>query len=241
MFCANGRSMCSGYNNEIATHRRVVQLERELLFLSVENQKLAPILEHRTAPISIKKFRKLLHYLPSFASKARDDNMFGAARYLANTLVIRIQETIHANIIDEPMTIIESKQTWRKATFMCKCMDAHNIFDAEIRSFCYSCSYRIPHTNVTHITRCPGCNKQESWEHIEFPCLACQCASVVFRNPFIKRYDTLLNTWLPTSSDIDYSSESNGDNNGLQTPRQQQIYSYTINQDKQIDLLRIRR
>jgi hypothetical protein len=119
--------MCSGCNNEIAKHRRVVQLERELLFLSVENQKLAPILEHRTTPISIKKFPKLLHCLPSFASKARDDNMFRAARYLANTLGICIQKAIHANIIDEPMTIVESKQTWRKATFMCRCMDAHNI------------------------------------------------------------------------------------------------------------------
>jgi hypothetical protein len=123
---------------------------------------------------------------------------------------------------------------------MCKCVSAHYIFDAEICSFCYSCSCIIPHTNVNHITRCPGCNKQESREHIGFPCLAGQCANVVFRNLFIKRYDTLLNTWLPTSSDIDYSSESNGDNNGLQTPRQQQIYSYTINKDKQIDLLRIR-
>jgi hypothetical protein len=92
MFCANGRSMCSGCNNEIAKHRRVVQLERELLFLSVENQKLAPILEHRTTPISIKKFPKLLHCLPSFASKARDDNMFRAARYLANTLGICIKK-----------------------------------------------------------------------------------------------------------------------------------------------------
>jgi len=91
-----------------------------------------------------------------------------------------------------------------------------------------------------HITRCPGCNKPVPWEHIGFPCLACQCASVVFQNPFIKRYDTLLNTWLPTSSDIGYSSESNGDNNGLQTPRQHHIFSYTINKDKKIDLLRIR-
>jgi hypothetical protein len=55
-------------------------------------------------------------------------------------------------------------------------------------------------------TNCPGCNINDSWEHIEFPCLACQFASLAFQNPFDTRYNILIDTWLPVPSDLDWSS-----------------------------------
>ena len=43
----------------------------------------------------------------------------------------------------------------------------------------------------------------ESWEHIGATCLACQLATLTFRNPFKKRYQTFLGLWLPGSDDED--------------------------------------
>ena len=89
MFCVTGRNMCSGCSNESSRQRKVLQLEKELLQLSVDNAILAPLLEYKYKPTSIKHFRKLLLCLPAFAQKkSRDDHIFGAARYLANTLGI---------------------------------------------------------------------------------------------------------------------------------------------------------
>ncbi len=114
--CARGCNCCSGCSNESAKQRRVVKLENEMLTLSVENNIFAPLLEFRAKPTSIKNFRNVLSCLPFIASISRDDHIFGAARYLANTLDILIQE--------------ESKQTWRiMATFLCRCHEANTVTD----------------------------------------------------------------------------------------------------------------
>jgi hypothetical protein len=88
MICAKGKSYCSGCGSEFAKQRKVKKLENEILNLSVENNTLAPLLEFRTKPTSIKHFRNILSCLPSISQNSRDDNIFGAVRYLANTLGI---------------------------------------------------------------------------------------------------------------------------------------------------------
>jgi len=119
--CRNGHNFCSGCESELANHRKVLLLENEMLALSVNNDILAPLLEYRSKPISIKHFRNTLSCLHTFMNKSRDNYIFGAARYLANTLGIVMPESLSSNLIDTPLTSTESKQIWRKATFFCRC------------------------------------------------------------------------------------------------------------------------
>ncbi len=93
MICTKGRITCSGCNRELIRHRKAIQLEKEIQAIAVDNDKLAPLLQYRTKLMSIKAFRSALSFLPTFNSKTRDDYIFGAARYLANTLGILIQNT----------------------------------------------------------------------------------------------------------------------------------------------------
>jgi hypothetical protein len=109
------------------------------------------------------------------------------------------------------MMVTEMKQAWRKATFFCRCVDNNTISTFENRSFCNSCTYLVPIANSTHNFRCPGCNVNESWEQIGLPCPACRFASIVFQNPFAKRLQTLLNTWIPAFYDSEYESGCNED------------------------------
>jgi hypothetical protein len=93
MLCSDGRNMCSGCYNESAKHCRVLQLEQEILTISVNNDTLAQLLEFRIKPIDIKNFRKYLSCLPTYAKQTRDDTIFGATQYTANTLGIMMQDT----------------------------------------------------------------------------------------------------------------------------------------------------
>jgi len=186
MICTKGRNTCSGCSQELARHRKIIQLEKELQAIAVDNDKLAPLLQYRTKLISIKVFRSALAFLPTFNSKTRDDYIFRAARYVANTLGILIQNTPSSNLIDPPMTSTEKRQAWRKANFLCKCLDNATVTNCGIRSFCNLCSYIIPCMNLMQSTKCPGCNTFDSWEHIGFLCLACQFANMTFQNPFVK-------------------------------------------------------
>jgi hypothetical protein len=54
-------------------------------------------------------------------NKKQDDHKYGAMRYMANTLGIQLEDTNVSDTIDQPMSIIEKKQAWRKATFQCRC------------------------------------------------------------------------------------------------------------------------
>jgi hypothetical protein len=122
--------MCSGCSSELTRHRKMMQLESEVL--AVDNEYLAPILQYRTQLITIKLFRKMLMVLPTFSAKSRDDFIFGAARYLANTLGMLIQNTPSSNLIDPPLTNVEGKQAWRKATFLCRCTENNTVIYCEV-------------------------------------------------------------------------------------------------------------
>jgi hypothetical protein len=58
-------------------------------------------------PISLKNLQKLFQHLPTFGRKKRDYHIFGATRYLANTLGIMINEDNASDLIDQPLSIIE--------------------------------------------------------------------------------------------------------------------------------------
>jgi hypothetical protein len=117
MICTKGRNTCSGCSRELARHQKTTQLEKELQDIAADNDKLAPLLEYRTKLIGIKAFRSALSVLPTFNSKTRDDYIFGAARYLANTLGILIQNTPSSILIDQPMTSTEKQTSLEKSYF----------------------------------------------------------------------------------------------------------------------------
>jgi hypothetical protein len=130
MFCTTGRNMCSGCTIEMHKQAKTAQLEREICLLSVDNHILQPVLSFRSEYTSKTKFRRALSCLPTFNSNSQDDSIFGAARYLANTIGILIQ-TPSSLIIDQPMTIMEKKQMWRKATFFCRCTTMQRLLILE--------------------------------------------------------------------------------------------------------------
>jgi hypothetical protein len=202
MLCTANRNLCSGCTNENQKQSRVARIEHELLATDASNSTLAPLLAHRIHPISIGGFRKLLKCLPSFATKARNDHKYGAARYVANTIGILLVATHNCNHLDPPMTTRKSNNVWRQARLFCKCFDTtttRKVYGN--RTFCTSCSYLIAHPSIAHVTKCPGCNLNESWENIGATCLACQIATITFRNPFQRRYQIFTENWLPNSDE----------------------------------------
>ena len=76
--------------------------------LTVGNHVLAPLLEHRRIPITIQRFRSLLSCLPTLSKKDQDDSIFGAARFLANGLGIKLIDKPSANVLDEQQLFIAS-------------------------------------------------------------------------------------------------------------------------------------
>jgi hypothetical protein len=168
MFCTTGRNMCSGCTIEMHKQAKTAQLEREICLLSVDNHILQPVLSFRSEYMSKTKVRRALSCLPTFNSNSQDDSIFGAARYLANTIGILIQ-TPSSLIIDQPMTIMEKKQMWRKATFFCRCTNNAETSNIGVRSFWNSCFYLIPYMNNIQDSKCPGCRVHESWEHFMAP------------------------------------------------------------------------
>mmetsp|Transcript_18768 Transcript_18768/g.26603 ORF Transcript_18768/g.26603 Transcript_18768/m.26603 type:complete len:667 (+) Transcript_18768:896-2896(+) len=211
-FCSAGRNICSGCSNEAAKQRKTAQLEKEIMELSVENSILAPLLNIRSGPTSIKNFRHMLICLPSFAPrKNREDCIYGAARYLANTFGLQLEKTQSSTLLDEPMSIPAVKHMWRQATFLCRCPPRQEISTAQtstVRSFCGICSFLIPLPSAKGCLSCPSCHRQDPWNNDNSPCLSCQFASIVHRNPFGRRYSILQNVWLSTLQESDNSSIS---------------------------------
>jgi hypothetical protein len=119
-------------------------------------------------------------------------------------------------ILDPPMTLTEKNLVWRKGIFLHTCNTQTTSTHFNIRSFCNACSFLVPQSSIALAIRCPGCNKEESWEHIGFPCLACQYTSIIVQNPFNKCLD-MIKTWLPTSSDLESGSD-NSNCTQTQTP-----------------------
>ena len=82
-------------------------------------------------------------YLNTFQTdNRRNDYIYGAAQYMANTLGIKILDTSTATRLDQPMTDIEIKQAWCMATFRCRCpIEGRQARQYGERFFCLSCSY----------------------------------------------------------------------------------------------------
>lgn len=220
MLCTTNRTVCCGCCNEAAKQKLVSFLENELLRLSIDNAHLVPLLSSRMQPISNKAFQKLWQCLPTFVKTCRNDHKFGAATYLANTFGILLDDTSSSHTMDEPLTTRKKNDLWRQASFMCQC-HCRNPRDSNkymVRTFCITCSYVIP---IDTISKCPGCNIQDAYEISGALCLSCQFATVVFRNPFDRRLEVMINTWLPTTSDSECSSnisESIPNNLSLDSP-----------------------
>jgi len=68
-------------------------------------------------------------------------------------------------------------------------------------------------SSISHVTRCAGCDINEAWETLGHPCLACQIATVIYRNPFHKRLEIQIQQWLSQEN-----SDSDSCVSTLQTP-----------------------
>lgn len=92
-----------------------------MLQMSIDNEQLAPLLAYRAVPISLKAFRKILHFLPSLSKTSRNDHKFGASTYLANTLGIMLQPSESCRIMDEPLNVRQMNNLWRQAPLLRRC------------------------------------------------------------------------------------------------------------------------
>jgi hypothetical protein len=97
--------MCAGCSRD--KQRKVQMLDMEMLTCSVNNEILFPYWNTEQNLLALKLSKKK-SCLPSFAKKACDDHIFGAAQYLANTSDILIHNGPASNHLDKPMTMIES-------------------------------------------------------------------------------------------------------------------------------------
>jgi len=127
----------------------------------------------------------------------RDDSISGVTRYIPNTFGFLLTNAT-AGSIDEIMSTTQIREKWRQATYSCKC--PHPSIEQTIyggRAFCPNCSFIIFHHKPPNLHRCPGCLQQDSWSPIRYGCLACQFATIIFRNRFADRYNRYLEQWLP--------------------------------------------
>jgi len=209
MLCANKRTMCSGCINESLWHRKVKQIEMDILSNTQQNSTWAPILEYVHTPTNLAHIRYLLQHLPSTATNKRNDHIYGATRYIANSLGLTISNNTNmGDFIDKPLSSIEKKQLWRLATFKCRCLtQSINTSTFGPRIFCNTCQFLIPkHSDPPQETICPLCHINAPWQHPNAPCLACQVATIVYRNLFHNRFQHCLQLWLHTA---DQSTDEN--------------------------------
>jgi hypothetical protein len=171
------------------------------------------------------------------SNKGRDDSIYGAAKYIANTLGIQI-ENYTMSSIDEPMSPSQINEKWRQATFSCRCqisMHGQKIFGK--RAFCSHCSFLICYNTIADIRLCPACNFNESWEIIGSFCLACRYATIVFRNRFQERYQKYLEQWPPLLDDSE--SDDNLSDINISTD-QAYTYESALTPEDQKRLLKLR-
>ena len=114
------QKMCSGCINECLRYCRVAKIESDILNYVSANEIISPLLQYLTKPTDLKHIRRLLQHLPSCKNNKRD-HIYGATRYIANSLGLLINDTNVSSSIDTPMTTVEKKQTWHVATFCCRC------------------------------------------------------------------------------------------------------------------------
>jgi hypothetical protein len=210
MFCSNNRTICSGCLHENLRHRKVERLENELLEDTTANEILAPILDYIQKPITLKTFRESMKHLPTMNIHKQDDHIFGAARYLANSIGSIISDITSNESIDPLITSSECNEIWRQAKFHCKCNPSER-FQQDIgkRAFCVKCSFLIFHTKPDPTDEtCPGCFTNPSWCNTTHPCIACQLTTIVYRGPFQQRFKKQLEYWL-NSDDTDDTDGAN--------------------------------
>jgi hypothetical protein len=101
--------MFSGCINECLRHRRVAQIENDILNDVSANEIISPLLQYLTEPTDLKHIHRILQHLPSCKNTERDDHIYGATRYIANSLGLLINDTNASSSIDTPMTAVEEK------------------------------------------------------------------------------------------------------------------------------------
>jgi len=147
MYCAPRKNMCSGCISESIRQKKTAQLERDILVDISPNSKLAPLLLHKTIPISLRNLKTMMKYLPTLQNNcSRDDHMYGAIRYLANTLGIKLENTDASEPIDPPLSDVQISQMWRTASFRCRCHDNNTSINKDhfgLRTFCTTCTYPV--------------------------------------------------------------------------------------------------
>ncbi len=101
------------------------------------------------------------------------------------------------------------------ASFQCRCRHTgtttHPTEWIGTRMFCQQCKFPIHNKGLSHHLSCPACDIKEAWQEHGSPCLACQLAAIVYRNPFQDRLNRQLQRWL-TQDLSDNSKEAYGNN-----------------------------
>jgi hypothetical protein len=101
LLCAPNKNMCAGCLSESSHHKKTLQLEKELLMDVSPYITLAPLLAYRTSQISPRELRNRLQHLPTIGNnKGRDDALYGATRYTANTFGFNIDSANARDKID---------------------------------------------------------------------------------------------------------------------------------------------
>jgi hypothetical protein len=157
--------MCSGCLNESLRQKRVLQIEKEILSNTSTNDTWIPLLDWIYTPITLTSLCQLLQHISIYKVRKRDDHIYGAMRYLANSLGISICNVNSSDLIDQPMTSVEKKQVWCSATFHCRCInntDTRHTF--HVRTFCKTCSFLMQDNNEsTFSSICPFCLAIHVW------------------------------------------------------------------------------
>ena len=203
--------MCSGCLNENLRHRKMDRLENEVLEDATPNNILAPLLHCLQKPTSLREFQSMMQHLPTMSTHKRDDHIYGAAQYLANSFGFSLLDTETTDCIDPPLVPPRINDMWRQAKFQCQCSSSRqNPHNIGVRAFCTSCSFLISYdTSELESTKCRGCNTNAPWQQSNLPCISCQLATIVYRNPFQKRLKEQIEYWLSTdTSSADSSSNS---------------------------------
>jgi hypothetical protein len=99
--------MCSSCISEATRQNRTRQIEMDFLWDMSPNTILAPLMVHRTSPTDLRNFRHLLNHLPTLNNYRRDDHIFGAVCYIANTLGFKLENSTASESIDPQLTELE--------------------------------------------------------------------------------------------------------------------------------------
>jgi hypothetical protein len=208
MLCAPNKNMCAGCLSESRRHKKTLQLEKELLMDVSPYITLALLLAYRTSPISPRELRNRLQHLPTIGNnKGRDDALYGATRYTANTFGFNIDSANARDKIDPRPSEVESRRIWRMATFRCRCkndeLTQNYIQQFGHHTFCQTCKFLIYKACTSSTASCPACNVNEAWQENGIPCISCDLAAIVYKNSFQNRFIQQLDLWLaqePTDS-----------------------------------------